>query len=92
MSPKHYKLDRAEARRWTDRDPEAEKQSAKEYGFYTYSVLKILPLSEINPEEVWNPSRIARIREALQQGKPLPAIHVSKGPSGKYEISDGIHR
>lgn len=87
-----YKLDRADAQRWTQRDKESDARSAREYGFYGYHVLKVLPLRDIHSEAVWNTGRIESIREAIREGKALPAIQVSQHKDGKYHISDGIHR
>lgn len=87
-----YKLDKGSAARETLRDKVEELSSAREYGFYIYHVLKLIPLTDIHPEAVWNDSRIESIREGIQAGVPLPAIHVSLNKDHKYHISDGIHR
>lgn len=87
-----YRLDKGDAARETLRDKAEELASAREYGFYIYHVLEILPLADIHPEAVWNDSRIEHIREGIRAGVPLPPIHVSLNKDGKYHISDGIHR
>ena len=41
---------------------------------------------------MWNMDRIESIREAIREGRALPAIQVSLHKDGLYHISDGIHR
>ena len=90
--PKHYKLDRSDARRRTRRDKETEEEEARDWGFYSYRKLSIVPLSKIVAQKVWHPRRIAKIREALEKGIALPAITADPDRSGRYQITDGIHR
>lgn len=89
---KHYRLDRADVRRWTQRDPEREEEDARDSGEYAYHQLVIVPIADVRPVSVWHGGRIERIREALRNGTPLPAIHATKAKDGKWDISDGIHR
>jgi hypothetical protein len=94
MSKKHYKLDRSDASRRAYRDAERELEEAKAYGFITWKELHIVPLREIEPQKVWNPPRIERIREGIERGVALPAVSLARNEGGryKYSISDGIHR
>jgi len=94
MPKTHYKLDRSDASRRAYRDAERELEEAKAYGFITWKELHIVPLREIEPQKVWNPPRIERIREGIERGVALPAVSLARNEGGryKYSISDGIHR
>lgn len=89
--PKHYKIDQSDVRRRTHRDKSRELEEAKDLGFYSYTVMKVVPLSQIKMPPVWNQGRIDRIRKGLEAGKALPPISLA-GKHPPYEISDGIHR
>lgn len=88
---KHYRIDQAHVRRTTQRDKASEIEQAKEFGFYTYTVMKIVPIKKIKVPPVWHQGRIKQIREALTKRTPLPPIELHDA-GGRYEISDGIHR
>ena len=94
MPKTHYKLDRSDASRRAYRDAEEELESSKAHGFYSWKELRIVPLRDIEPQKVWKPSRIERIREGLEKGAALPAVSLARNESGRhpYSISDGIHR
>ena len=88
----HYKLDPRAVRNATRRDPKREAEDSRNFGWYTYQKLSIVPLSRIEKTPVWHPGRIAKIREAIQKGIPLPPIVADPDRSGTYRITDGIHR
>lgn len=94
MAKTHYKLDRADAARRGYRDAERELEEAKAHGFVTWKELEIVPIKDIQPQKVWNPPRIERIREGLDRGAALPAISLARTDGGRYRyaITDGIHR
>jgi ParB-like chromosome segregation protein Spo0J len=92
-SKRHYKLDKSDAARKTKRDPKRELAEAQEYGWYSWRELHIVPLSEIEPQKVWKPSRIERLREGLADNVALPAVKLARQDGRyKYAITDGIHR
>lgn len=94
MPKSFYKYDRADAQRRSQRDPERENASARAYGILTWKEFHLIPLSDIQPQKVWNLSRIEKIREGIRRGVALPAISLTQTERGryKYEITDGIHR
>jgi hypothetical protein len=89
-SRKSYVVDRAIVRKELQgyNNPRVVEDSKKEFGGYALARFKYVPISKINLPEVWNPSRVKRIKEGIEQGKALPPIHLSSN----MEISDGIHR
>lgn len=89
---KHYKVDEAKVRGRTRRDPEAEEQEAREHGFYVYNEYRVVPLKKIKPLRVWKQERIDRIQQAIEKGIPLPPVELTEDKSGRYTITDGIHR
>lgn len=92
-SKRHYKLDTSDAARKTKRDPKQELAEAQEYGWYSWRELRLVPLSEIEPQKVWKPSRIEKIREGLASNVALPAVKLARQDGRyKYAITDGIHR
>lgn len=54
--------------------------------------LRNIPIDDVDVPAVWAESKIAPIRQALDDGAPLPPIRADRGPTGKYAIDDGIHR
>lgn len=94
MSRSHYKVDQSYVKTRTRRDSEQEAEEAREYGYFSWKELEIVPLKDIVPEKVWKPSRLERIQQGIAQKKALPPVSLAKSERGsyRYEISDGIHR
>jgi len=80
----HYRYDRSKLRRLNDRD--AQQKSKETFGGYEQFRIEIVPIRDINVPKV------ARSLEGLQDDKPRDPISLSRKGSGKWEISDGIHR
>lgn len=87
-SRKSYVVDRAIVRKELQgyNNPRVVEDSKKEFGGYALARFKYVPISKINLPEVWNPSRVKRIKEGIEQGKALSPTHLSS----TMEISDGI--
>lgn len=51
-----------------------------------------VPVSAILVEPPWHPKRLERALEAIEQGIPIPPVNLYEPPSGRLQISDGIHR
>jgi|GEM_PF-2440754 len=90
-APKHYKIDQGDVRKKTRRDKKQELEEAKDLGFYSYTVMKVVPIKQVKTPPVWNQGRIDRIKKGLASGKAFPPISLA-GKRPPYEISDGIHR
>jgi len=92
-SQKNYRFDRAEVRHLLERynAPEVVKQTQINLGGYTRATFELVPLSKIPLEKEWSGSKGPRIQSALDKGKPLPPVTLSK-ERGRYTINDGIHR
>lgn len=89
--PKTYRVDQSAVRKLTRRDPEAERESSQQHGFYQYHVYEVVPLSKIHPEKVWKEVKLQRVQEDIVKGRPLAPIEVVEKGS-RYFIRDGIHR
>jgi len=90
-SQKHYRVDRSEVRNELRRYHDVIKESKRDYGAYQKATYEIVPISKIQMKAKWHPDRGPKIQQALDKGKPLPPVELSKEGS-RYFIDDGIHR
>lgn len=73
-------------------DKKAQRESRQELGGYHQAKFKLVPIKDIVVPPVWHPDRIRKVQEAMDKDVALPPIQLTKGSSGKLEITDGIHR
>ena len=86
---KNYRYDRRRLKLLND--PESQKDEAREYGVYTTTEIKLIPIKDIQLPPVWGPEKYEQAKKLIEAGKPLDPINVSRSGS-KWLISDGIHR
>jgi len=86
---KNYRYDRRMLKNLND--PESQREEAKEYGSYTKTEIKLVPIKDIILPAVWGPEKYEAAKKFIESGKPLDPVRLS--PSGsKWQITDGIHR
>jgi hypothetical protein len=49
-------------------------------------------LDDIEPTEVWDQTKLPRLRERLAAGEEIDPIRLGKGEDGQWKVVDGIHR
>jgi len=64
----------------------------EEYGAWYKEVAQNVPLIEIDVPETWSNAKLRDNVEHMEQTKKTRPVRISKGNTGKYVISDGIHR
>ena len=85
-----YDLDDRDLLRYND--PEVWEEAKKFYGGYDEYRIEIVPISDVDVQDVWNPRRFEDAFDRLRQHLPTDPIHASLQENGKWDISDGIHR
>lgn len=86
---KNYRYDRRRLKNLND--PEGQREEAREYGVYTKTEIKLIPIKDIQLPPVWGPEKYEQAKKLIEAGKPLDPINVSRSGS-KWLIQDGIHR
>ena len=90
---RHYKVDTSRVRRRTERDPEVEKQTVDDYGFYQFWTYEIRPIRDIEDVKPWSQAKLDAVVRDIEGGKALKPIEVYDPERGsKLLINDGIHR
>jgi hypothetical protein len=72
--------------------PEGIAGHTAEFGEIPDRRLQIVPMGDIEHQEVWDPTKLAALRKTYAEGKSLDPIRLGLGPEGKWVIEDGIHR
>jgi len=64
----------------------------EEFGVWSEDFARVVPLAKIDIPEPWSEVKLRENVELMARtGKTRP-VRLSMGPSGRYSISDGIHR
>lgn len=86
---KAYKYDRRRMRMLND--PEGQKLEAQEYGVYTKTEIKLIPIKDIELPPVWGPEKYEQAKKLIESGRPLDPVNLDRVGS-RWRIRDGIHR
>lgn len=91
----HYKYDPAVVTQYLDRlnDPEGLQEEFDTYGAWAKHSFKIVPISDIEHQDVWDESKIQPLFSRMKRNLPIDPIKIGEHYNGgKWAITDGIHR
>lgn len=91
----HYKYDPAVVTEWLSRfnDKKINQEEFDEFGAWSRYSFKIVPINDIEHQEVWQESKIPPLLHRMRKGLPIDPIRIGEHYNGgKWAINDGIHR
>jgi 2'-5' RNA ligase len=72
---------------------ETAEEEFKNFGGWEKKLFKIIPISEVEQQDIWSQGKYDRALKHIQDGTPLDPVKLGRHVNGaEWAITDGIHR